>query len=95
MNRIQLDQQRSEIMDALYGKSGRADLPSGHPLRSTYTGLWQEFCSDLGPNFRDTDYAELHADVCQAIDDTGSVMTDKQAQQAIAVCRRHLLGKWA
>ena len=95
MNRIQLDQQRSEIMDALYAKSGRADLPSGHPLRSTYTGLWQEFCSDLGPNFRDTDYAELHADVCQAIDDTGSVMTDRQAQQAIAVCRRHLLGRWA
>ena len=95
MNRIQLDQQRSEMMDALYAKSGRADLPSGHPLRSTYTGLWQEFCSDLGPNFRDTDYAALHTDVCQAIDDTGSVMTDKQAQQAIAVCRRHLLGKWA
>ena len=95
MNRIQLDQQRSEIMDALYAKSGRADLPSGHPLRSTYTGLWQEFCSDLGPNFRDTDYAELHAEVCQAIDDTGSVMTDRQAQQAIAVCRRHLLGRWA
>ena len=95
MNRIQLDQQRSEMMDALYAKSGRADLPSGHPLRSTYTGLWQEFCSDLGPNFRDTDYAELHADVCQAIDDTGSVMTDRQAQQAIAVCRRHLLGRWA
>ena len=95
MNRIQLDQQRSEMMDALYAKSGRADLPSGHPLRSTYTGLWQEFCQDLGPNFRDTDYAELHADVCQAMDDSGSVMTDKQAQQAIAVCRRHLLGKWA
>ena len=95
MNRIQLDQQRSEIMDALYAKSGRADLPLGHPLRSTYTGLWQEFCSDLGPNFRDTDYAELHADVCQAMDDTGSVMTDRQAQQAIAVCRRHLLGRWA
>ena len=91
----QLDQQRSIMMDALYAKSGRANLPSGHPLRSTYTGLWQEFCNDIGPNFRDTDYAALHADVCQAIDDTGSVMTDKQAQQAIAVCRRHLLGKWA
>ena len=91
----QLDLQRSIMMDALYARSGRADLPSGHPLRSTYTGLWQEFCSDLGPNFRDTDYAALHTDVCQAIDDTGSVMTDKQAQQAIAVCRRHLLGRWA
>ena len=83
------------MMDALYARSGRADLPSGHPLRSTYTGLWQEFCNDIGPNFRDADYAALHADVCQAIDDTNSVMTQKQAQQAIAVCRRHLLGKWA
>ena len=91
----QLDLQRSIMMDALYALSGRADLPKGHPLRSTYTGLWQEFCNDIGPNFRDTDYAALHADVCQAIDDTNSVMTQKQAQQAIAVCRRHLLGKWA
>jgi hypothetical protein len=33
--------------------------------------------------------------VCQAIDDTGSVMTAKQAHQAIATCRRYLLGKWA
>ena len=91
----QLDLQRSIMMDALYARSGRADLPSGHPLRSTYTGLWQEFCNDIGPNFRDTDYAALHADVCAAIDDTNSVMTQKQAQQAIAVCRRHLLGRWA
>ena len=83
----QQQHQRSLMMESLYKKSGRAC--------STYTGLWQEFCNDIGPNFRDTDYAALHADVCQAIDDTGSVMTDKQAQQAIAVCRRHLLGKWA
>ena len=91
----QLDLQRADMMDALYARSGRADLPKGDPLRSTYTGLWQEFCQDLGPNFRDTDYAALHADVCQAIDDSGSVMTDKQAHQAIAACRRHLLGRWA
>jgi hypothetical protein len=95
MKTHQLDLQRAEMMDALYERSGRADLPSGHPLRSTYTGLWEEFCRDLGPAFRDTDYAELHAAVCQAMDDTNSVMTQKQAQQAIAVCRRHLLGKWA
>jgi hypothetical protein len=91
----QLDLQRSEMMDALYAKSGRADLPKGHPLRSTYTGLWQEFCNDIGPNFRDTNYAQLHADVCAAMDETNSVMTQKQAQQAISICRRHLLGKWA
>jgi len=83
----QLDQQRAITMDALYAKSGRTC--------STYTGLWQEFCQDLGPNFRDTDYEQLHAEVCQAMDDTGSVMTQKQAHQAIATCRRHLLGKWA
>jgi hypothetical protein len=87
MKRHQLDLQRSIMMDALYARSGRTC--------GTYTGLWQEFCSDIGPNFRDADYAELHADVCQAMDDSGSVMTDKQAQRAIAVCRRYLLGKWA
>lgn len=95
MNQVQLDNRRHEMMESLYKASGRKNLPEGHPLRSTYTGLWQEFCKDIGPNFRDTDYAELHADVCQAIDDSGSVMTDKQAHQAIAVCRRYLLGKWA
>jgi hypothetical protein len=95
MKTHQLDLNRAHMMDALYARSGRADLPSGHPLRSTYTGLWQEFCQDIGPNFRDTDYAELHNAVCQAMDETNSVMTQKQAQQAIAVCRRHLLGKWA
>jgi hypothetical protein len=95
MKQHELDQARATMMDALYARSGRAGLPSGHPLRSTYTGLWQEFCQDAGSNFRDTDYAELHADVCQAMDDADSVMTDKQAQRAIAVCRRYLLGKWA
>jgi len=95
MKQFQLDNRRHEMLEALYAKSGRAHLPKGDPLRSTYTGLWQEFCQDLGPNFRDTDYEQLHADVCQAMDDTGSVMTAKQAHQAIATCRRHLLGKWA
>jgi hypothetical protein len=83
----QLDQQRTITMDALYAKSGRAC--------STYTGLWQEFCQDIGPNFRDADYEQLHIDVCEAMDDTGSIMTPRQAHQAIAVCRGYLLGKWA
>ena len=95
MNPHQLDLNRAHMMDALYARSGRADLPLGDPLRSTYTGLWQEFCQDIATNFRDTDYADLHADVCSAMDETQSVMAQKQAQQAIAVCRRHLLGKWA
>jgi len=91
----QLDLQRTTMMEALYAKSGRAALPQGDPLRSTYTGLWQQFCSDIGPNFRDADYEQLHIDVCEAMDNTGSIMTPKQAHQAIAVCRGYLLGKWA
>ena len=83
----QLDMQRTTMMEALYVRSGRTCC--------TYSGLWQEFCQDIGPNFRDADYAQLHADVCQAMDETNSIMTQKQAQQAIAICRRYLLGKWA
>ena len=83
----QLDQQRADFMDALYRSSGRTC--------GTYTGLWEEFCRDIAANFRDTDYAELHAKVCMAMDECQSVFTHKQAQRAIQVCRAELLGKWA
>ena len=83
----QLDQQRADFMDALYRSSGRTC--------GTYTGLWDEFCADIAANFSDTDYAELHAKVCMAMDECQSVFTHKQAQQAIQVCRAELLGKWA
>jgi hypothetical protein len=87
MNPVQLDQQRADMMDALYERSGRTC--------STYTGLWQEFCADIAANFRDTDYPELLARVVRAMDATESVMTQKQAQQAIEICRQQLLGdKW-
>jgi hypothetical protein len=94
MNRVQLDQQRADMLEALYERSGRDDLPYGHPLRCTYTGLWQEFALEMATNFRDTDYAELLDKVVRAIDATESVMTQKQAQQAIEVCRQQLLGRW-
>jgi hypothetical protein len=91
-----LDQQRADMMDALYERSGRDQLPYGHPLRSTYTGLWDEFAQDLAANFRDTYYPELLTKVVRAMDATESVMTQKNAQQAIEVCRQQLLGeKWA
>ena len=86
MNSRQLDQQRADMMDSLYAKSGRTC--------GTYTGLWEEFCADIAANFRDTDYAELLRKVGKAMDSTESVMTQKQAQQAIQVCRAELLGKW-
>ena len=86
-HRVRLDQQRADMMEALYERSGRTCC--------TYTGLWDEFARDMASNFRDTDYAELHAKVCAAMDATESVMTHKQAQQAIEVCRQQLLGeKW-
>lgn len=87
MKQHQLDLQRAEMMDALYERSGRTC--------STYTGLWDEFCRDMAANFRDTDYPEMLARVVRAMDATESVMTQKQAQQAIEVCRQQLLGdKW-
>jgi len=83
----QLDRQRADMMEALYERSGRTC--------STYTGLWEEFCRDIAANFRDTDYPEMLARVVRAMDATESVMTQKQAQQAIEVCRQQLLGdKW-
>jgi hypothetical protein len=84
---VKLDQMRADMMDALYERSGRTC--------STYTGLWQEFALDLAANFRDTDYEELVAKVCRAMDETGSVFGIKQARAAIEVCRQQLLGdKW-
>ena len=90
----QLDQQRADMMESLYRRSGRDDLPLGDARRKTYTGLWDEFCRDVAANFRDTDYPELLRKVGKAMDATESVMTQKQAQQAIQVCRAELLGKW-
>lgn len=87
MKQHQLDLQRAQMMDALYERSGRTN--------GLYTGLWQEFALDLAANFRDTDYEVLHQDICLAINDTQSILTEKHAQQGIIVCRRHLLGdKW-
>ncbi len=84
---VKLDQQRADMMDALYARSGRTC--------GTYTGLWEEFALDMAANFRDTSYPELLARVVRAMDATESVMTQKQAQQAIECCRQQLLGdKW-
>ena len=52
MKTHQLDMQRTTMMEALYAKSGRTCC--------TYTGLWEDFCKDIGPNFRDADYEQLH-----------------------------------
>lgn len=84
---VKLDQMRAEMMEVLYQRSGRTC--------GTVTGLWDEFARDLAANFRDTYYPDLLARVVRAMDATESVMTQKNAQQAIEVCRQQLLGdKW-
>lgn len=96
MKPFQLDQRRADMLESLYQHSGREQLPKGHPLRCTYTGLWQEFAHDVASNFRDTDFADLHAACVLAIGQTESHLGDKHAQQSIHVCRQFLLGeKWA
>lgn len=93
MTSQQLDQQRADMMESLYQRSGRANPE--HPFHHSFTGLWDEFAHDLASNFRDMDYSLLFERVCRAMDQTMSVMTEKQAQQAIEVCRQVLLGdKW-
>jgi hypothetical protein len=37
-------QARQELLDDLYHRSGRDR--KGHPLHSTYTGLWQEWTTE-------------------------------------------------
>ena len=87
MNRVQQDQQRADMMDALYAASGRTC--------NTYTGLWDEFAHDLADNTRDVEYEQLFNAVCLAMSDTQSVLVEKHAQQAIQVVRRYILGKWS
>lgn len=87
LNAIELDQRRADMIDALYERSGRTC--------NTYTGLWEEFCLEVAANFRDTDYADLHAACVAAIGEAETHLAEKHAQQCIAVCRQQLLGRWA
>lgn len=47
------EQKKAEFIDFLYEQSGRDNLPYGHPLRMTYTGLWQEFMQRSAEEARD------------------------------------------
>lgn len=88
MNRVQLDQQRADMMEALYASSGRTN--------GLYTGLWEEFCRDIAANFRNTHYPALHAACVTAIGEAESHLAEKHAQQCIEVCRQFLLGgRWS
>lgn len=43
---VKLDQLRADLMEELYARSGRTN--------GLYTGLWQDFCLELGAIARDT-----------------------------------------
>ena len=50
---VELDQQRADLMEHLYGISGRTN--------GLYTGLWQDFCCDLVSKMRDDGTLPLSA----------------------------------
>ena len=43
---VKLNQLRADLMEELYARSGRTN--------GVYTGLWQDFCLELGAIARDT-----------------------------------------
>jgi hypothetical protein len=43
---VKLDQLRADLIEELYARSGRTN--------GLYTGLWQDFCLELGAIARDT-----------------------------------------
>lgn len=87
MHNVLLDQRRSDMMEALYARSGRTC--------GTFTGLWAEFSHDVANNLRDIDYAELRQACIEAINDSQTVMADVHADRCIAAVRQAILGKWA
>lgn len=82
----ELQTNRAVLMDALYEASGRTCC--------TYTGLWQEFCDNLGANMRDIDGLDVKAACVKAINDTNSVMVDKHASACMEVFRAHMMRGW-
>lgn len=43
---IDVDRNRVALLDALYEEDGRGS--ADHPLRGTYTGLYETFCTKIG-----------------------------------------------
>ena len=86
MTRVQLDQQRVDMLDALYVSSGRTC--------GTYTGLWAEFSLDVARNLRDMDWSDLKAACVAAIGGTDSHLAEHHAEACIAAIRTELLKGW-
>jgi hypothetical protein len=42
---VKLDQRRADVIEALYIRSGRTN--------GLFTGLWQDYCLELGAKLRD------------------------------------------
>lgn len=56
------EQKKADFLDHIYKESGRDNLPQGHPLHMTYTGLWQEFCQRSAEEARDAWWEIQQAD---------------------------------
>ena len=54
----QIENGKAEFLDFLYKLYRRDEAEIG--LRCTYTGLWQQFCKDLGTLYRDGYIAGIH-----------------------------------
>lgn len=56
------EQKKADFLEHLYEQSGRSNLPKGHPLHETYTGLWQEFIQRNAEQTRDAWWDAQQAD---------------------------------
>ena len=84
LNRVELDQRRSDFMETLYDH---------YQADHIYTGIWERFAYDVAAHVRDMDYSVLRADLIRAFGVTDSELANRYADTAITVLTSHLLPK--
>lgn len=84
LNRVELDQRRSDFMETLYDH---------YQADHIYTGVWERFAYDVAANVRDLDYSVLRADLIRAFGVTDSGLANRYADTAITILTSHLLPK--
>lgn len=84
LNRVELDQRRSDFMETLYDH---------YQADHIYTGVWERFAYDVAAHVRDMDYSVLRADLIRAFGVTDSELANRYADTAITVLTSHLLPK--
>ena len=84
LNRVELDQRRSDFMETLYDH---------YQADHIYTGIWERFAYDVAAHVRDMDYSVLRADLIRAFGVTDSELANRYADTAITILTSHLLPK--